>query len=221
MYRLRNCLLLFTVVFSCVRASGQDSAKPKKIAVLLSPALVPMAPTKLALQPGMQVRLHKWSLTAQVAFPVQKPSPNFASTHYFRKSAELKRFFKQQKDLEEYLSAEVQYAERSFVDTNGGTYFKGRDEVRYRYSYAAIHSPIRVLMLKAGAEFPVYKRFFLDAFVGVGARTIYTRYSEVVNEEYAPWGWFELNGPKSAYRYDGTFSKPHIALGFKFGYILW
>jgi len=218
---LCNRLLLFCLLLFSGRALSQDTMPPKRISVLLSPVPVPMAPTKLALQPGVQVRLRNWSLTAQVAFPVQKPSPLFANTRYFRQSGELKWFFKQRKDWQKYLSAEVLYAKRSFVDTSGGNYFKGPHEERYHYSRADIRSPILVMVVKAGAEIPITKRFFVDAFVGLGTRTIYTTYSHVEGEELNPYGLFQLDVWKSAYRYEGTFSKPHIAAGLKFGYTVW
>lgn len=218
---LRNHLLLLSLLLVTSSVWAQDTIPPKKIAVLLSPALIPIAPTKIALQPGVQLRLHKWSLTGQVAFPIQKPSPDFASTSYFRQSVELKRFFKQRKVWEEYLSAEVLYARRNFIDTNGGMYFKGLHEERYRYTRADIRSPIRVIVIKAGVEIPISKRLFVDAFVGIGARTISTTYSNVEGEELAPHQLFEIDGPKSAYRYADTRTLPHIAMGFKFGYTLW
>lgn len=208
-------LLIITQTALC-----QDTTGYKHVSILLSPALIPLSPTQLAMQPGLQLRLHRWSLTAQIAFPLYKPADRYESMQYFRKSLELKRYFRRKRDWEEYLSAEVMYAKRNFTDSNGGTYFKGIYEDRFGYSRAKIHSPVFSGTIKAGAEFVVSKKIFIDAFLGLGVRTIYTRYSNVEGEARQPYGLLEISGPKSALRYDRTITKPHLACGFKVGLVL-
>lgn len=200
--------------------SGQDTAR-KRLSALVSPALVPLSNTELALQPGLEARLGRWSLVAQLAFPLHKPTSQFASVRYLRKSIELKHYFKQRARQEEYLSAEALHAQRRFTDTNGGTFFKSPYNTRYGYSQAHINAPVFVFAIKAGMVFPVGKRFFIDGFAGLGVRTIYTRYSQVSGEAERPYGLIEISLPKSALRYDRTSTKPHMTCGFKLGYVLW
>ena len=216
----------FCLLVACLLCIGgarcQDTTRYKGFSVLLSPALVPAAPTAFALQAGVQFRLQRWSIAVQVATPVHKPS-EFSSVHYLRQSLELKRYFKKKPDWEEFLAAEVQYANRRFIDTDGGTYFKHDvvSDSRFSYSQARIQSPIFVAMVKVGATFVVNKKLFMDGFVRAGARTIYTKYMDVAGEAPQPYGWLEIfSGPKSAYRYNKTISKPHVAAGFRFGYVL-
>lgn len=210
---------LFVFVNSAVWC--QDTTG-KKLALLLSPVLTPVPTVELGLQPGIEVYLRHWSLTAQVAFPLHKPHLIFTNVHYLRESLELKRFFNPEQAVHKYLAAEVLYAHRNFTDTNGGVYFKSKYKVgnRYSYSQAHINSPIFTGVIKAGVQLPLSKRLLGDAFVGLGVRTTYTTYSDVQSEESRPYGYLALSFPKSAYRFDKTISNPHISTGFKLGYLL-
>lgn len=173
-------------------------------------------------QPGVQIWLQHWSVLAQLAFPVSKPT-EFASRHYLRTSLEVKRYFKiRASDMAPYLSLEGTYAQRSFVDTNGGAYFKGPMRSRYSYSNAAIRSPIVTGAVKGGLEVELGRRFFIDVFAGAGVRSINTTYNQVRDEASDPYSWIEVfHGPRSAYRYEGQLVKLHGTIGFRLGYTLW
>ncbi len=213
--------IFFLLLFSGRCLCAQDTAAQKRFSVLLSPALAPLSNIEFALQPGLQLRLGRFGLVAEMAFPLHLAQSFYTSRHYTRRGLEAKYYYKENSRAANYVSAQVQYASRRFADDDGGLYFKStiRRDSRYRYQTARISSPLLVIAVKGGVEVPMGEAFFMDFFGAIGVRTAYTKYAAVTGEEAAPYGWFELSLPKSTIRFDQTISKLHVGGGFRVGYL--
>lgn len=75
--------------------------------------------------------------------------------------------------------------------------------------------------IKAGCNIITQKRFNIDLYYGLGFASRTVEYSNIENPSEIPFG--EVGGwliPQSQYN-EGTNSLFHIAIGLKFGYILW
>ena len=217
---LKRLCLLTGLLFAGVASWSQHQNRPATFAVTLGPALLPLSNVELGLQSGVQYVGKKWGVNADYTIPLHKPSDNFAAVHYTRLGLQAKRYLKPENGVSLYVSLQSTYALRNFTDTNGGRFFRRDAYDRFTYSKARIRSPIFTLSANVGVEVLLGKRFLLDVALGVGVRAIYTEYTQVENELPQDQALFGHVGPISAYRYDKTVTRLHLAPGFRAGYIL-
>jgi hypothetical protein len=119
-----------------------------------------------------------------------------------------------------YFSFQAGYIHRKFQANDSGWYWKSNDQDATGYSSAKIKAPIVFTVVKWGREVELRKNFFLDFFLGLGARYIYTTYD--VKNTY-PFGRpggaqdniFELAG--YSWEHEGKQMKFNGAAGIRIG----
>jgi hypothetical protein len=116
---------------------------------------------------------------------------------------------------------QVGYAYRRFEDKGGGSYVQAGTKSGVTYSSAVIHSPQYSALAGWGVPFEFGKHFFVDCFIGAGAKVVVTKY-DAENEQAVqflekrtcdPWG-------NAAVEYNGTLLRFHGAVGFRLGWKL-
>lgn len=124
MKRFGNVVLFLFFVFQCYILKGQDITNGKKISVLISPVLISFDGFNIGLQPGIQYNSNnKWSVATEVAFLLSKQlGETWEDHHYFRTSAEVKKYFKINKRTSRYISFQTNYAFRNFTNSSGGRF---------------------------------------------------------------------------------------------------
>jgi hypothetical protein len=212
-------LLLCIFLGACLYGAGQQLVQ-NTLSVTLSPSLLPLAHTEIGLQPGLQFRGKRWGVGAAYTFALHKRRDEFVDIEYERWAVDLKRYRDTNGAERTYFGLQAMYARRNFIDTNGGRFFIKNSSERYNYNNAYINAPVLSVAAVFGAETRISKRFYLDVFSGIGLRRIYTSYSRVENIT-ASSGWFWHVGPLSAFRYNRTVTRLHLAGGLRFGFIVW
>ncbi len=210
------CLYIFIPTFLWGHKSlGQDSTS--RFSVFFSPAL--FVPVSVAVQGALQYRMSKqWSLLVEAAFPAFYPqSETYERINYFRTGAELKYRAGKVKNLNRYLSLQTNYLFRTLFDRDEGVVHRKTGE--FVYEGATIKSPVLSNALKIGFEAPVSKRFFADAFLGMGLRIIFNEYESknfrLTNID-PPKNNFVLL-PEEAWRFDYTLTRFHFTGGLRLG----
>jgi hypothetical protein len=214
-----KCLLLCIFLSVCLYSSGQLGVQ-NTLAVTFSPSLLPLANTEIGLQPGLQFRGKRWGIGAAYTFALHKRRDEFADIKYERWAVDLRRYNDTNGAERTYFGLQVMYARRMFSDTNGGRFFIKNPSDGYDYNSAYVNAPVLSAAAVFGLEARISKRFYLDVFSGIGLRRIHTSYSRVENIT-ASAGWFGHVGPLSAFRYNRTITRVHLAAGLRFGFILW
>jgi hypothetical protein len=104
------------------------------------------------------------------------------------------------------------------TDTNGNMFFSKTARQWLQFNRAAVSSPIFSAALKAGVEYAVTRRLFLEYFVGAGVRVISTSYSrlEGISESGGP----SMRSAIPQYRYESSSQKFHLTSGLRLGYVL-
>jgi hypothetical protein len=210
------CLYIFFPAFLCGHKSlGQDSAS--RFSVLFSPAL--FVPVSVAVQGGLQYRMsRRWSLLAEVAVPTFYPQNDaYEEIAYKRTGLELKYRASKFKSSKGYLSLQANYLFRTLIDREEGVVHRKNGE--FIYEGATIKSPVLSNALKVGFEAPVSKRFFADAFVGMGLRIIFNKYESKhfrLTSAEPPKDNFDLL-PEEGWRFDYTLTRFHFTGGVRLG----
>ncbi|MGV3639588.1 MAG: hypothetical protein ACO1NZ_03655 [Adhaeribacter sp.] len=116
-------------------------------------------------------------------------------------------------EVNPYLSIEGFWVPRTFRRYNG---LLGTDTGTYRYDYSDISRDVQGGCVKFGIEPMVYRRWLIDAFWGIGVRQIRVVHQAVgLEPEIIGWHLFSRADDR-----EGTYYRPHLALGFKIGYVL-
>lgn len=213
-------LLLILCLITVGLVHSQPHGVSKKVALTISPVVLPLPQLPLSLQPGFQYSTSRWSIHAEATAPLYRARDQYNTVHYTRLALEGKRYLQPKSNENFYIAVQSSYAFRSLTDTNGGRFFRHDPLDRYSYTKANINSPVFIIAAKMGTETPVSNRLFFDFFVGPGVRIIYTTYSDVAEEARVPERWFSHIGPISSYRYNKTITRLHLATGLRLGYIL-
>lgn len=134
-------------------------------------------PYSVGIQPGFQLRLgRKFEFISEAAISIGSGGNNqYDEMHFFKLSAEVK-YFPRKAFAGSYFSFQTGYVQRKFQAKDSGWYWRDGNINRTGYSNADIKSPVIFSNLKMGREIKVKGNFFLDLFVGVGARYIHTSY---------------------------------------------
>ena len=211
MKNFSSVILMFAVIILFI----QDSiAQHKKISLTAAPVLLPFR--TIGIQPGVQIRLSdRWAIVAEFCYAAPPETrTKFDKIRIFRTSAEMKRFLTKRGNIA-YLSFQPSYSYRLLVKSDEG-YFYQKNDMAW-YTHAEAHSPILSFSLKAGVEIKTEGNFYVDFYVGMGSRTIFTRY-ETDNPKYAPLEYpRHVMGPIPAYRYNYTFTRFHMPIGMRLG----
>lgn len=139
---------------------------------------------------------------------------------YYKAKAELKYFLQWKNGHETlirnpYLSLQGLYFPQHYRKYNDWLVKDGKN---YHYEYSDITRRVTVASFILGNE-EVWNRVVMDYYFGLGVRRITLRHDmtgavEGFRPEPKDWGGNELD------LFEGTFYRPHIALGFKVGYSL-
>ncbi len=219
--RLYKFVLLLIFCSLTLMGFSQKKMPDKTFSVLLSPALLRAPETQWGLQTGIAYRWRNWSVGAEAALPFRKSHIDYAKIKYIRLGMELKHYSYNEPLFKVYMSLQNNYAFRQMIDTNGNTYTSKNPPGVFRFSKASISSPIFSSALKFGAEVPITKNLFMDAFAGFGIRIVSTSYKNVENT--TPGSFFRAIDCCTfipVYRYEGTFTRLHITTGFRLGYVI-
>ncbi|MDB5206138.1 MAG: hypothetical protein JWR72_1213 [Flavisolibacter sp.] len=194
---------------------GQDSTS--RFSIVFSPAL--FVPVSVAAQGGLQYRMSKkWSLLAEVAIPIfYLQNDTYEEIKYRRTGVELKYRPNKIKNSNRYFSLQTTYLFRTLVDKDEGVV--RRKAGSFIYEGATIKSPVLSNALKIGFETPVSKRFFADAFIGMGLRIIFNKYQSKnfrLTSIEPPKDSFPLL-PEEGWRFDYTLTRFHFTAGLRLG----
>jgi hypothetical protein len=221
MRKMRKTIWL--VLFCAIGAFGyaQDSVYRRSVSLVLSPATLRAPGIKLGLQAGVQYNKGRWATLAEVAYPLDKSHADYAVIRFVRLGAEVKYYVHNGQRERGYVSLQSSYSHRKMTDNNGNMFFSKTARQWLQFNSAAVSSPIFSAALKAGVEYALTRRLFLEYFVGAGVRVISTSYSGLqgLRESGGPsrTDWGDFTPP---YRYEGSYPKFHLTLGLRVGYVL-
>lgn len=134
-------------------------------------------PYKLGIQPGFQVRLGKrLGLMFDFGFTLSNRGNNmYNEMHFFKLASELK-CYSRYSITGSYFSLQAGYIHRKFQANDSGWFYRKDSSDASGYSSANINSPVLFTAVKIGREMSFGEKFFLDVFLGIGARYIRTGY---------------------------------------------
>jgi hypothetical protein len=219
---MRKLALFFCLFHFCFTAFAQES----KWAISFTPTIVLNSSPHYAVQTGIQYYINeRLSILSEVTFPTSKNKDlSYKNSKYFRIKPELRYDFPESKwGLHTYAAFQLSYSYRKWDDQNGGYYFDKKlySDSSVSYSSASVKSPIITSSIQIGQIFSLSNHFFMDIFMGLGARSIFTNYSDVQNPSKQPY--FNIPrckppAPDPAYWVNGTVIRFHSNLGFRILY---
>ena len=215
---------LFFIFFMLLSAAlhGQNDSTQKGWAVTFTGTSIPIGQPGLGLQPGAEYRFNdRWSLLSEMVIRANKTNSKDSSTldkHYFKFKSELRYnfFSKKERWSHDYVSFQLSWATRKFINTEGYYYDNPHSDSVYYYNKAAINSPVKTVSIQFGSII-TEGRFAVDAFVGIGARFIHTSIKDVVNpvrstKETSADGLHFI----ASYSYTGNITRLHLNGGIRF-----
>ncbi|QNF32022.1 hypothetical protein HUW51_04500 [Adhaeribacter swui] len=220
-------LLILTALLSH-QATAQES-KNTSLQIRLSPLTI-LDPRAAAIQVGLQATLkNKLGFSVDYGLPFKSltkqiytnPDLQYEQHQFFKIRAEAKYFMPATwvsagQNTKPYLSAEVFYSPEEYRKKDDWLL---KDEEAYHYDYSEVNRRMLGFCLKVGLERVVAKKLVLDVFAGPGLRRIKIEHQPVSAElrEYDPPVDFYI---EPVDKHEGTFTRLHIGLGFKIGFIL-
>lgn len=168
------CLLFCLFFTSRIFAQNNSNGKDRKYAITMSVAVFPY---KSGIQPGFQVKLGKrFDFISDCGFTLTaKGNSQYNEMHFLKFASELK-YRPGHSVAGRYFSLQTGYIRRKFQAKDSGWYWRKDSSDAIGYSSASINSPVLFAAIKWGREVKVGDKFFLDFFLGVGARYISTTY---------------------------------------------
>jgi hypothetical protein len=219
---MRCFRLLFTLLFIQTHSAFcQQQPSDNSLSLLVSPALLRAPGVQMGIQAGLQQEWQHWAVNVEGALPLDKRYYDFSKIKVFRLGFEVKRFMIPSSDAKLYLSLQLNHTIRNLTDTNGNTFASNSDSGWVRYDRALVEAPISTAALKWGIQFRAGKRLLFDSFAGLGVRYLVTTYKNVEGKtggsppNNTDWADFTPQ-----YRFEGRFTKIHITMGMRIGYIL-
>lgn len=212
-------------------AQAQDQQK-KAVAYQLK--FSPLAlgdPNTPVLQLGPQVNYKRIAFSVEFGVPFDALTRTategrdslFLDQRHYKVRTEVKYFLGRGKastfaSLNPYLSAEGFWVPRSFRRYNE---LLETAEGSYRFAYSDMSRNVLGGCIKTGLEPVIYKRWVLDMFWGLGIRQVRVTHQAVgltpEHQGWVPVFFFKVNRVD---RREGTFYRPHLAAGFKVGFVL-
>lgn len=115
-----------------------------------------------------------------------------------------------------YLSLQTNYLYRKLADREQALYYTKTQT--FSYQNAIISTPVLSLAVKLGVEVPAGKRTYVDAFIGVGPRFIFTNYSAekslLTSLTPVKRKIFQFD---DAWLFNYTLTRLHFVAGLRFG----
>ncbi|WP_460892203.1 hypothetical protein [Rufibacter soli] len=112
-----------------------------------------------------------------------------------------------------YLSVEGMYFPQEYSKENDWIH---KESASYMYAYSYINRKVWVASLKYGKE-TRYRKVVIDKFIGIGVRYMSIRHRQTTGEVEGIYDEpTDISFPPID-RQEGTFWRPHISLGVKFG----
>lgn len=177
-------LLFLLIVF----VSSVVVAQKGTWSITHTPALIELPNIRYGLQLGGGYNLSP-RVQFLTEFTVATGKPDEASitnSHYLRIKPELRYFLgSARSQLRSYLGVQLSFTSRTWTNSSSGVYNEGSfsgDSV-VAYSSAKIRSPFLAATTQAGAVLKLSKRFSLDGFLGLGAKSVFTSYTSVTNAQ--------------------------------------
>lgn len=169
------CLLFCLFCTPPIFAQNNSIDKNRKYGITMSAAIFPY---KFGIQPGFQIKLGKrFDFVTDYGFTLRGRGNNqYDETHFFKLGTELK-YHSGHFVTERYFSLQTGYISRKFQAKDSGWYWKKDSSDASGYGSASIISPVLFAAIKWGREIKVGEKFFLDFFLGIGARYIRTNYN--------------------------------------------
>ncbi|PSR55034.1 hypothetical protein AHMF7605_16750 [Adhaeribacter arboris] len=187
-------------------------------------------PRAATIQLGVQANIkNRLGFSVDYGLPYKKlaeqiyTNPDLQSEQheYHRIRAEVKYFMppawvKANEKSRPYFSSEIFFGPEKYRKKDDWLL---KDEDAYHYEYSDVTRKMQGVCLKVGLEYTVLRRLLLDVFVGPGLRRIKIDHHTFKAElrEYDPPVDFYI---EPVDKREGTFSRIHLGLGFKVGFIL-
>jgi hypothetical protein len=212
------CLFFCLCVIDETFSQNQSNTIDQKYGITMSAVFFPY---KAGFQPGFQVKLGKrLGLISDFGFTLSNKGNNqYDEMHFFKLASELK-YYSRHSVTGSYFSFQAGYVHREFQAKDSGWFWREDSSDASGYSSARINSPLLFTAIKLGREMRFGKKFFLDVFLGIGARYIRTNYDA---ENVYTMGRFadkrdnifELAG--YSWEHEGGQVKLHVTAGARVG----
>jgi hypothetical protein len=178
-------ILFFSFFVHAMIVFGQDNSTLRKDSVNYKHAAtltLTAFPFSMGIQPGFQFRVgSKFDVLTEGAFASTKRAGSFYDRLKIMKLVSEVKYYPQKAFAGRYFSFQAGCINRKFTANDSGWYFK--DTATLGYSSARIKSNLSFVSIKLGREINTGNRFFLDFFIGLGARYVCTGYE--ANDVYA------------------------------------
>lgn len=200
-----------------------SKAQESKWGISFTPALVQSPAIHYGIQPGFEFRINdRLSLLTEIAFTTAKDKDSsYQNSRYFRIKPELRyTLLGSKRRFNMYTGLQLSYSFRKWDDLDGGCYFNKQlyNDSSIAYNKASISSPILTSSLQFGILLSVSDHFYMDFFMGMGARMIFTNYSGIENATKQPYNTAICKivpAPDPAYWVNGTITRFHSNFGFR------
>ena len=217
------------ILFIPIASSSLQAQKIKqddKWAASLTGAIIPLPEFNAGIQPGIQYKLSdRFSLSTEITIRVGNKADKDSEAvdkKYFRIQPELRYHFPFKKRKNNmYAGLRLSYAIRKFADVNKGFYSTQSPggEEGYYYDKAKINSPVFTSSVQLGTIVSSQKKLSADVFMGIGARFITTKYTDIVN----PVSGIRIrptDGPQfyASYSVNGSVTWLHVNAGLRLVY---
>lgn len=199
-------------------AQNQSNTIDQKYAMTMSATIFPF---KAGIQPGFQIKLGKrFGFMSDLGFAFSARGNNqYDELHFFKLASELK-YYSRRSVNGGYFSFQAGYVHRELQANDSGWYWRKDSSNASGYSSASINSPLLFTAIKLGREMKIGEKFFLDVFIGIGARYIHTNYD--AKDVYAMGRFadkrdtvFDLAG--YSWEHEGNQVKLHATAGARVG----
>lgn len=177
------------LLFLCIIFFGTVAAAQKGTwSITHTPALIELPNIRYGLQLGGAYNFSsRMQLLTEFTVATGKPDEtSITDSRYFRVKPELRYFLTSKPTtLRGYLGLQLLYANRAWTNSSSGIFNEGSfssDSV-VAYSSAKIRSPFVAATTQAGVVLNLSRRFSLDGFLGLGAKSVFTSYTSVTNAQ--------------------------------------
>ncbi|MBC7946986.1 MAG: DUF3575 domain-containing protein [Chitinophagaceae bacterium] len=174
-------LLLLAILICCLSSANAQ----ERWGFSFTPAVVQSPRLHYGLQVGAEYRFSdRLSFLTEITKSVGNHSDSSTrNSSYFRIKPEVRYELPEtRRGHRRYIGLQLSYTHRKWKDINGGCYFG--DTVKdssINFQTASISSPILTASIQYGKLMPITDNLFIDVFMGFGVRTVFTRYSDLVN----------------------------------------
>jgi hypothetical protein len=223
---MKHFLLLLTLCLCLNLVALAQEHKAVSYQLRFSP-LALVDPNTPVLQLGGQVNFQRFAFSVEFGGAIEQVTrlghketdSLFLNHRYYKIRSEAKYFLAPKKDngfsrLNPYLGLEGFWVPRRFRRYNDVI---RREDGDFFYTYSDVSRNVLGGCLKFGLEPVVYKKWVIDAFIGAGIRRLSIGHQPAGRR---PDPYSGLVFITRADQREGTSYRPHLAAGFKVGYVL-